>query len=372
MKQVHKCKFDDGKEYAVAVLRRHVEEEALSSLDALSNAEDVAIVAKRLGRLVFGEFNLFSEGEALEEFSTTPIGMHDRFNVVRVHHHSPKCLVEEVARGDTISKALKNCGKDWREKHMNNPDIKKIMDLLTEYHRAVFMAFIKDGLIHSDIHLGNAVVQIDEDEVRFALFDVGQFERIGPADTKAILWSLSWLSTKARHTELRNVALDHLCRTSVLRNVDEDLDSKETRRMLEDRILKAFRGAVSPFEDGTLPDKKQAFFRFLRNSEHLGVCLPKGAFAVAKMLDGILSQEISFALPSVVDDSIEKFLRRGMTWGETLSIVGVKLFGGGADGIVVNTPPIVGVEVDSGSDSGVVGGEDVGGGGDSPPSSPAQ
>ena len=126
------------------------------------------------------------------QFSTTPIGIHDRFNVVRVHHHSPKCLVEEVARGETISKALKGCGKDWREKH---PEVQNIMQLLTEYHRAVFDAFIKDGLIHSDIHLGNAIVQFDDDEVRFALFDVGQFERIGPADTRAILWSLSWLST---------------------------------------------------------------------------------------------------------------------------------------------------------------------------------
>ena len=336
VKQVHICKFDDGKEYAVAVLRRNVEEEALSSLDALTNAEDVAIVAKRLGRLVFGEFNLFSEGEALEEFAATPIGLHHRFSVVRVHHHSPKCLVEEVARGETISKALKGCGKDWREKH---PNVQNIMLLLTEYHRAVFDAFIKDGLIHSDIHLGNAIVQLDGEDVRFALFDVGQFETIGPADTRAILWSLSWLSTPARHTELRNVALDHLCRTSSLRDVDESMDSKEKLRLLETKILEAFRGAVSPFEDGTLPDKKQAFFRFLRNSEHLGVCLPKGAFAVAKMLDGILSQEISFALPSVVDDSIENFLRAGMTWGETLSIVGVKLFGGGKDGIVVD--PIV-------------------------------
>ena len=101
-------------------------------------------------------------------------------------------MVEEVARGETISKALKGCGKDWREKR---PEVQNIMQLLTEYHRAVFDAFIKDGLIHSDIHLGNAIVQFDDDEVRFALFDVGQFERIGPADTRAILWSLSWLST---------------------------------------------------------------------------------------------------------------------------------------------------------------------------------
>ena len=154
--------------------------------------------------------------------------------------------------------------------------------------------------------------------------------------------SLSHPGTPARHKELRSVALEHLCRTSLLQNVEDDMDSKEKLRLLEDRILEAFRGAVSPFEDGTLPDKKQAFFRFLRNSEHLGVSLPKGAFAVAKMIDGILSQEISFDLPSVVDDSIEDFLRAGMTWGETLSIVGVKLFGGSGESVSPD-PPTLGV-----------------------------
>ena len=74
VKQVHICRFDDGKDYAVAVLRRNVEEEALSSLDALTNAEDVAIVAKRLGRLVFGEFNLFSEGEATSQSPEARVG----------------------------------------------------------------------------------------------------------------------------------------------------------------------------------------------------------------------------------------------------------------------------------------------------------
>ena len=156
-------------------------------------------------------------------------------------------------------------------------------------------------------------------ELSFALFDVGQFERIGPADTKAILWALSWLSSPERHLLLRSVALDHLSATSCLRDRQMNRDAAAIKD-LQDKIQEAFNLAVAPFEDGTIPDKKQAFFRFLRNSEQLGVMLPKGAFAVAKMIDGILSQELSFNLPSVVDDSIEDFLRRGMTWGETFSI----------------------------------------------------
>ena len=48
-----------------------------------------------------GEFNLFAEGEALSSFANTSIGQHPRFRVMRVRHHSPNCLVEEVAHGQT-------------------------------------------------------------------------------------------------------------------------------------------------------------------------------------------------------------------------------------------------------------------------------
>ena len=59
---------------AVAVLRRNVEDEALASLTALAASADLAPVAPRLGQLVYGEFNLFEEGEALKEFAATSIG----------------------------------------------------------------------------------------------------------------------------------------------------------------------------------------------------------------------------------------------------------------------------------------------------------
>lgn len=59
---------------AVAVLRRNVEDEALASLTALEASAELAPVAPRLGQLVYGEFNLFEEGEALKEFATTTIG----------------------------------------------------------------------------------------------------------------------------------------------------------------------------------------------------------------------------------------------------------------------------------------------------------
>merc|ERR1712048_696127 len=93
VKQVHRASFADGTEYAVAVLRSDVEDEALASLSALEAAPELAPVASRLKHLVYGEFNLFAEGEALGDFAATEIGRNDRFRVVRVKHNSPRCLI---------------------------------------------------------------------------------------------------------------------------------------------------------------------------------------------------------------------------------------------------------------------------------------
>ena len=75
-------------------------------------------------------------------------------------------------------------------------------------------------------------------------------------------------------------------------------------------------------ENGMLPDKKTAYMLLLRNCERDGVNLPRGirngtepdtaltrrclgAFPVAKMIDGIISQQDSFRMQNVVDDAIE-------------------------------------------------------------------
>lgn len=44
----------------------------------------------------------------------------------------------------------------------------------------------------------------------FALFDVGQFERMNRQDTDALLWALSWMSHPNQFTTLRRVALRHI------------------------------------------------------------------------------------------------------------------------------------------------------------------
>jgi len=310
---------------AVAVLRKGVEEEALASLTALEASEDLQPVASRLGRMVYGEFNLFSEGEALGEFALTSIAANPLFKVVKVRHHSPKCLIEDIAVGKTVAKALHGVGRGWRDDHAllaADPFVQVTMDTLVEFHKTVLRAFVEDGLIHSDIHLGNVVQELQADgSVKFVLFDVGQFERIGPVETAALLWALSWISSPERHSTLRAVALKHLTRVSALSS-DEDSGGGEGGgpKELARRIERAFDDAVKPFDDGTVPDKKTAWILFLRNAEREGVSLPKGAFAIAKMMDGIVSQQDSYGLPAVLDDAVEHFLTSRMTWAELAGV----------------------------------------------------
>lgn len=53
---------------------------------------------------------------------------------------------------------------------------------------------------------------------------------------------------------------------------------------------------MAPLEDGSLPDKKTAYMLFLRAAEARGMDLPGAAFAVAKMLDGMLVQQVQLLL----------------------------------------------------------------------------
>jgi len=85
---------------------------------------------------------------------------------------------------------------------------------------------------------------------------------------------------------------------------------------MQRRISNAFDEAVGLMESGKLPDKKTAYMLLLRNCERDGVTLPRGAFPVAKMIDGILSQQDSFRMSNVVDDAIEDYLVDRLTFQE--------------------------------------------------------
>ena len=57
------------------------------------------------------------------------------------------------------------------------------------------------------------------------------------------------------------------------------------------------------------------------NSARESVLLPKGAFALAKMIDGIISQQESYDLEEVMEGTVEGYLERGMSWGEMSNLV---------------------------------------------------
>ena len=241
-----------------------------------------------------GEFNLFAEGEALSFFANTSIGQHPRFRVMRVKHHSPNCLVEEVARGQTVARALRGVSAAAAAAAPVGSTLRLTLDTLVEFHRAVLTAFVTSGLIHSDIHLGNLVQELGSDgAVSFALFDVGQFERVSAGEVRALLWALSWISTPGRQHSLRHVAMAHLVQHSSLDMLGGGHGAAERGEVMatlppdaappaeaappaappsieassiEARIQRAFDGAIAPDKEGVRPDKKTAWILFLRNA----------------------------------------------------------------------------------------------------------
>ena len=80
-----------------------------------------------------GEFNLFAEGEALSSFANTSIGQHPRFRVMRVKHHSPNCLVEEVAHGQTVARALRGVSAAAAAAAPEGSTLRRTLDTLVEF-----------------------------------------------------------------------------------------------------------------------------------------------------------------------------------------------------------------------------------------------
>jgi hypothetical protein len=124
------------------------------------------------------------------------------------------------------------------------------------------------------------------------------------------------MSTLANRALLKNIAMQHLVGCSGLKNKAAHPTEKEQRRELRSRLSAAFAEAIAPNAAGEHPDKRTAYMLFLREAEKLGVDMPKGAFSVAKMIDGIVSQQERYNLPTVVDAAIEAFLKSTLTWTE--------------------------------------------------------
>lgn len=103
----------------------------------------------------------------------------------------------------------------------------------------MFRTFTDHGLVHSDIHLGNAIygevscqasapddsqcdqyacaLQVKSGKNGFVLFDVGQFERATRQEVLALLWLLAAISSPERNGMLRGTALANLDRVAHIR-----------------------------------------------------------------------------------------------------------------------------------------------------------
>ena len=151
----------------------------------------------------------------------------------------------------------------------------------------------------------------NRNDFKLILFDVGQWERIGLADTKALLWILGSISSLDRRVSLKEVALENLSKVSSLHLDSDSMNESEKKKLIKEKLNTSYVEAIQPFEDGTFPDQRQAYMLFLRACERNQIVLPKGAFAVAKMIDGMLSQKQQFNLHDVaevwVDFLKEKF-----------------------------------------------------------------
>ena len=177
-----------------------------------------------------------------------------------------------------------------RGEAQSDRDVLEIMALLEQFHRTVFEAFVQDGIIHSDVHLGNMIYgsaikrrvgevpttscesnsdEASQDELgvakepRLVLFDVGQFERVSPPETLAILWTLVALSDNTRRRTLRDIAMKHLSECSTinpafLKQSSDNTGEGETKaqelndKWLRKTLCESFEAAIEPLSDGSV------------------------------------------------------------------------------------------------------------------------
>jgi len=107
------------------------------------------------------------------------------------------------------------------------------------------------------------------DNEKLILFDVGQFERISPPETLAILWTLVALSDNTRRRTLKSIAVKHLTGCSTINPaflhhsdpsdkqahdgvIKSDSGSHADTKWLRRTLSEAFDAAIEPLSDGTV------------------------------------------------------------------------------------------------------------------------
>jgi predicted unusual protein kinase regulating ubiquinone biosynthesis (AarF/ABC1/UbiB family) len=307
VKQVHQAWRHAEGRCAVAVLREGVEKEAVESFAALEHQDDYRTLARSLSRVVYHEFDLMAEAESLLGMASTSIGQHRLFKVVDVLHADPRCLIETVADGPTIAKALSGVSP------YDADERKSVLAVLAKYHEVVLHALSEEGVVHSDCHLGNAsVVRLEEPEgFGFVLYDTGQVQRLSAMEVKAVILMLSSFAApqKMLAETLKHLAaetLAPLCRGY----------NTASAKSLQKRIESALQSSTEKDSATETKDMNAMYLHCLRNMEDMGVHVPKGVFAVAKMLDALRSQQITYALPDALTPMVTSYLKAHLSWLE--------------------------------------------------------
>jgi len=325
--QIAKGYFEKEKEIKIAIgtLRKNIQNEALSSFEALKHYDGLSQISDRLESLVYGEFDLFKEGKNIKNMSNTPIGKNKYISPVKIIHNSPSCLVETLAVGPTIATLSK---KYEPEKLLQDqlPDIIKMIGLLEHFHESIFNTFI-EGHIHSDIHLGNIIYNETPDKSKLIIFDVGQFQKITKSEILAVSWIIASLTNLKNFKRFSKIAIDHVILNShinydclgekdliLIKNVGE-------KKWLKTQLEKILIFAIKHDRCGKFPKKTVSYLSFLKKSEEMGVMIPQSAFAAGKMMDCVISQQKIFSLEPVFEKRMEEYLTKNMRWSELIKII---------------------------------------------------
>jgi len=185
---------------------------------------------------------------------TTKLFSTGRFKVVDVLPNSSKVLEEQMVICETLTNAL-----DLNIKSVE--EMSSTKKLLAKYDNTVLDAFLVSGLIHYDIHLGNAVQSKNVNgEPRFIIFDIGQYVTIDDASRLALLWALCYVNNVERQNMLREIPFNHPGCVSCLTPAVEK--SYNTPKELRRRLQNSYEEAIKPTENGELPSHKIAYIIF--------------------------------------------------------------------------------------------------------------
>lgn len=296
VKQIHLATMNDDSIKAVALIRKGAEDDAVSTLKALSQITFMKGIVDRIRKMVFKEMDLLLEYESFETLRTSIYESKPFVSIPNIDSVSLRCLIRDFGTGQTLAKISEENNTDI------NLKLKKSLELL---HRCAIHSAFNYGLIMSDLHMGN--IAFDYETNRFTIFDPAQNDHLTNQQSTALLWTLAALSDDIRMNTFKKFAIDHLNKIS-----DTKInDVNETREKISECYDKC-REIKNP---------RYRFITLLSNCEQMGINLPNSLFSCAKMIDTLDSQEKLLGMSDIVSEEITKLLTERMTLYEKVTLL---------------------------------------------------